>query len=81
MITVLSKKGDWWKGELNEAVGLFPSNYVQPLNENLTAVEATRCKLPPATLIVNSRVCHFIGVWGKCSRTPSVNVDGYANGG
>ena len=54
VITVLSKKGDWWKGELNGTVGLFPSNYVQPLNETTTAGEATRCKLPPATLIRNS---------------------------
>ena len=45
VITVLSKSGDWWKGELNGAVGLFPSNYVQPLNENATAAEATRCTL------------------------------------
>ncbi|XP_062511538.1 intersectin-1-like [Corticium candelabrum] len=33
VITVLSKEGEWWKGELNGTVGVFPSNYVQPLSE------------------------------------------------
>ena len=30
IINVLSKEDpDWWKGELNGSVGLFPSNYVK----------------------------------------------------
>ena len=33
VITVLSKESEWWKGELNGIVGVFPSNYVQPLSE------------------------------------------------
>ena len=45
VLTVLVKKGQWWKGELNAMVGLFPCNYVQPLNEQMPAVEATRCML------------------------------------
>ena len=45
VISVLSKEeGEWWKGELNGQVGLFPSNYVQPLTEQQPASEATRCK-------------------------------------
>ena len=47
VITVASKKGEWWKGELNDMVGLFPSNYVQPLNENLPTTNATRCEWFP----------------------------------
>lgn len=32
VINVLVKDDpDWWKGELNGTVGMFPSNYVQPL--------------------------------------------------
>ena len=35
VINVISKDGEWWKGELNGEVGVFPFNYVQSLrNEN-----------------------------------------------
>lgn len=31
IIKMISKEEpEWWKGELNGKVGLFPSNYVQP---------------------------------------------------
>ena len=46
VISVLSKEGDWWKGELNSQVGLFPSNYVQGLSEQQQSTEATRCVYP-----------------------------------
>jgi hypothetical protein len=42
VISVISKdEGDWWKGELNGKVGLFPSNYVQPL-DSLKSSEAAK---------------------------------------
>jgi len=31
VINVISKDGEWWKGELNDEVGVFPYNYVQNL--------------------------------------------------
>lgn len=45
VIAVLSKEdGEWWKGEVNGTVGLFPSNYVQPLTEQQPSnTEPTRC--------------------------------------
>lgn len=33
LITVVSRDdAAWWKGELKGAVGLFPSNYVMPID-------------------------------------------------
>lgn len=32
VINVVSKDGEWWKGEMNGQTGMFPSNYVQPLS-------------------------------------------------
>lgn len=42
VITVLNREGDWWQGELNGQVGVFPNNYVQPLADLPTT---TQCKL------------------------------------
>ncbi len=33
VINVIKKEGDWWKGELNGQVGMFPFNYVQILTD------------------------------------------------
>eukprot|EP00795_Rhopilema_esculentum_P017568 gene17568-9199_t len=33
VINVISKESDWWKGELNGQVGMFPYNYVQLLSD------------------------------------------------
>ena len=45
VITILDKEGEWWKGEVNNKTGLFPSNYVQPLTEQQpSGTEPTRCE-------------------------------------
>ena len=45
VLNVQSKEGDWWRGELNGQVGLFPSNYVQLLNEQQAPTsDPTRCE-------------------------------------
>lgn len=31
LINILEKNGLWWKGELNNRIGYFPSNYVEEL--------------------------------------------------
>ncbi|XP_065648095.1 intersectin-2 isoform X6 [Hydra vulgaris] len=36
MINVLSKDGEWWKGELDGQTGVFPYNYVQELQSDLS---------------------------------------------
>jgi len=33
VINVMSREGDWWRGELNGQVGMFPYNYVQLLSD------------------------------------------------
>ena len=33
LIRVKSKKGDWWRGELGDSLGVFPSTYVQPVGQ------------------------------------------------
>lgn len=32
VITIIRKEGDWWTGKLGNAVGIFPSNYVQKVD-------------------------------------------------
>ncbi|CAB4002935.1 intersectin-1 isoform X1 [Paramuricea clavata] len=39
VITVLNREGDWWQGELNGQVGVFPNNYVQPLADLPTTTQ------------------------------------------
>lgn len=48
VINVVSKDGEWWKGEMNGQTGMFPSNYVQPLS-NLQ-MGTTQCKYMSSTL-------------------------------
>ena len=45
VITVLSKDADegWWHGELDNKTGLFPSNYVQTLDDQLP-LPSSRCE-------------------------------------
>lgn len=43
VINVLSKDGEWWKGELNGEIGVFPFNYVQVLRGDESAV-TSQCK-------------------------------------
>ena len=45
VIGVLSKdSGDWWYGDINGRQGLFPSNYVQSLDD-LLPVPGSKCEL------------------------------------
>lgn len=43
VIKVISKDGEWWKGELNKQVGVFPYNYVQDLRSD-TDEMTSQCK-------------------------------------
>jgi len=42
VINVIDREGDWWKGEMNGQVGMFPSNYVQALSD--LPATTTQCK-------------------------------------
>ncbi|XP_028409524.1 intersectin-1-like isoform X2 [Dendronephthya gigantea] len=59
VITVLDRKGDWWQGELNGHVGVFPNNYVQPLTDLPTTTQWTgtwdRKLLDSMTLVERDR--------------------------
>ena len=39
-ILVTSQEGEWWTGDLNGKIGVFPSNYVQPVSELHTPATA-----------------------------------------
>ena len=50
VINVVSKEGEWWKGEMNGQTGMFPSNYVQPLSS--LQVGTTQCEYTYASSTV-----------------------------
>lgn len=55
IINVLNKEDpDWWKGEVNGQVGLFPSNYVK-LTTDMDPSQ--QCKCPRGS--VASPLCSF----------------------
>lgn len=87
VINVMSKDdGDWWKGELNGAVGYFPSNYVQELKDSGRSVPSDDCKLPFFLLFCHLSICSskgkfMIGMpvfggwkWGEDTSTHSFSV-------
>jgi len=45
VIVVLEELGEWWKGDLNGQVGIFPANYAEILKE--APVAPTRVMAPP----------------------------------
>lgn len=56
VISVIDKQDpDWWMGEMNGAQGLFPSNYVQSLNESASQLTRTSASPVPTQ-------CKYISV-------------------
>jgi intersectin len=37
-VLVVKKDGDWWTGVIGNRTGIFPANYVQPLDNNVVSV-------------------------------------------
>lgn len=37
-VLVVKKDGDWWTGVIGNRTGIFPANYVQPVDNNLNSV-------------------------------------------
>ncbi|KAL3284526.1 hypothetical protein HHI36_018684 [Cryptolaemus montrouzieri] len=40
IIAVIKQEGEWWTGKLKDVVGIFPSNYVQKVNNETTTSAA-----------------------------------------
>lgn len=59
MITVIKKEGEWWTGKTPNAVGIFPSNYVQKVD----VVSAPE----PFSEVVFFFFCVFALVFSRCS--------------
>ena len=49
VINVMSREGDWWRGELNGQVGMFPYNYVQLLSD--LPDNSNQCKWSDALIV------------------------------
>lgn len=41
MVIVSKKEGDWWTGTIGTRTGIFPSNYVQPIDVNNSSASNT----------------------------------------
>jgi hypothetical protein len=37
-VLVIKKEGDWWTGVIGKRTGMFPANYVQPIDNNHEAI-------------------------------------------
>lgn len=40
-VLVVKKDGDWWTGVIGNRTGIFPANYVQPVDNNSTVTNGT----------------------------------------
>ncbi|XP_076263681.1 dynamin associated protein 160 isoform X4 [Rhynchophorus ferrugineus] len=49
VIAVYKKDGDWWTGKLNDNVGIFPSNYVQVVEQSAPVATVEVAKVQSAS--------------------------------
>ncbi|XP_045464724.1 intersectin-1 isoform X2 [Harmonia axyridis] len=50
VIAVIKQEGEWWTGRLKDNVGIFPSNYVQKVN-NATSTTSTAVEDAPSSVM------------------------------
>ena len=69
VINVISKQGEWWRGEVNGNVGLFPFNYVQNLSDMPEKV-SQQCKwfVHPEYLFYFEWIELYLVCWYKMSK-------------
>lgn len=56
VVVVTEREGEWWRGCIGEHVGLFPSNYVRPVELEVSQDPSIR----PSLLVLSVQSSHLI---------------------
>lgn len=62
-IRVVKKDGDWWTGVIGTRTGIFPANYVQPVDNN---VAPTNSSVVPQQIAADLKSMSINGTQEQC---------------
>lgn len=48
VVIVTKREGEWWRGCIGDQTGVFPSNYVRPVEPEVSQVTSINKKVPLA---------------------------------